>query len=117
MQSELSAYEQIKEQIKQHILTGELGVDEALPSMRSLAKELRVSMITTTRAYSDLEAEGLIYTVQGRGCFVKNNADLVKEQYIKRIDESLKVACDKAKALNMPLDELINQLKIIWEKK
>ncbi|MDR0984330.1 MAG: GntR family transcriptional regulator [Ruminococcus sp.] len=116
MQSPLSAYEQIKEQIKQHILSGELRADEALPSMRSLAKELRVSMITTTRAYSDLEAEGLIYTVQGRGCFVKNNADLIKEQYIKRIDETLQIACEKSKAIDLPLDKLISRLNEIYKE-
>ena len=71
IQSDIPAYEQIKSQIKAKILSGELSADEPLTSMRQLARDLQVSVITTTRAYGDLEAEGLIYTVQGRGCFVK----------------------------------------------
>ena len=67
MQSEIPAYEQIKMQIKEQILAGELEPDQPLTSMRQLARDLRVSVITTTRAYGDLEAEGLIYMVQGRG--------------------------------------------------
>jgi len=111
LQSEVPAYEQIKAQIKAQILSGELTADEPLTSMRQLARDLRVSVITTTRAYGDLEAEGLIYTVQGRGCFVKGNAELVREQYLRSIDEALQTAADKAKAAGLSLSELQNKLE------
>ena len=106
LQSDIPAYEQIKTQIKAQILSGELAADEPLISMRQLARDLRVSMITTTRAYGDLEAEGLIYTVQGRGCYVKGNAELVRKQYLRTIDESLKTASDKGKAAGLSLADL-----------
>ncbi|MDE6127802.1 MAG: GntR family transcriptional regulator, partial [Lachnospiraceae bacterium] len=78
MQSEIPAYEQIKMQIKAQILSGELAAGEPLTSIRQLARDLQVSIITTTRAYGDLEAEGLIYTVQGRGCFVKGGSEMIR---------------------------------------
>lgn len=111
MQSEVPAYEQIKMQIKAQILSGELSADEPLTSMRQLAKDLRVSVITTTRAYGDLEAEGLIYTVQGRGCFVKGNAEMVRWQYLYSIDKALQSAADKGKAAGLTLGELQERLE------
>ena len=111
LQSDVPAYEQIKTQIKAQILSGELAADEPLVSMRQLARDLRVSVITTTRAYGDLEAEGLIYTVQGRGCYVKGNAELVREQYLRTVDESLKTATEKGKAAGLSLTELQNKLE------
>jgi len=111
LQSEVPAYEQIKAQIKAQILSGELSADEPLISMRQLARDLRVSVITTTRAYGDLEAEGLIYTVQGRGCFVKGNADMVRGQYLRSIDEALSIAVDKGKSAGLTLVELQNKLE------
>jgi GntR family transcriptional regulator len=114
-QSEIPAYEQIKMQIKAQILSGELTSDEPLTSMRQLARDLRVSVITTTRAYGDLEAEGLIYTVQGRGCFVKGNANLVREQYLQAVDEALRTAADKGKAAGLTLAELQNKLEGIYD--
>lgn len=106
LHSEVPVYEQIKEQIKAQILSGELSVDEPLTSMRQLARDLRVSVITTTRAYGDLEAEGLIYTVKGRGCFVKGNVNLVREQYLLSVNEALRTAADKGKAAGLTLDDL-----------
>ena len=114
LQSEIPAYEQIKVQIKAQILSGKLTADEPLTSMRQLARDLRVSVITTTRAYGDLEAEGLIYTVQGRGCFVKGNANLVREQYLQAVDEALRTAADKGKAAGLTLAELQNKLEGIY---
>ena len=114
LQSEIPAYEQIKAQIKAQILSGELSVDEPLVSMRQLARDLRVSVITTTRAYGDLEAEGLIYTVQGRGCFVKGNADMVREQYLRSVDEALHVAASKGKDARLTLAEIQNKLEEIF---
>ena len=113
LQSDIPAYEQIKTQIKAQILSGELTADEPMTSMRQLARDLRVSVITTTRAYGDLEAEGLIYTVQGRGCFVKGNAELVREQYLRSVDEALRTAATKSKAAGLALVDLE---KILEEK-
>ena len=114
MQSELPAYEQIKMQIKEQILTGELSPDEPLTSMRQLAKDLRVSVITTTRAYGDLEAEGLIYMVQGRGCFVKGDADMIRRQYLHLVDEGLKTAAEKGKAAGLELTKLQKRLEELF---
>ena len=111
MQSEIPTYEQIKRQIKAQILSGELSADEPLTSIRQLARDLQVSIITTTRAYGDLEAEGLIYMVQGRGCFVKGDAEIVRRQYLNAIDEALQTAADKGKAAGLTLGELQNKLE------
>ena len=110
-QNGIPAYEQIKVQIKAQILSGELSADEPLISMRQLARDLRVSVITTTRAYSDLEAEGLIYTVQGRGCFVKGNPDMVRKQYLRSVSEALQTAAVKGKAAGLTLSELQRSLE------
>ncbi|MCL2051762.1 MAG: GntR family transcriptional regulator [Lachnospiraceae bacterium] len=114
LQSDIPAYEQIKVQIKAQILSGELAADEPLISMRQLARDLRVSVITTTRAYGDLEAEGLIYTVQGRGCYVKGNAELVREQYLRTAYDSLRTAAEKGKAAGLSLAELKNKLEEMY---
>ncbi len=111
LQSDVPAYEQIKSQIKSQILSGELLPGEPLTSMRQLARDLRVSVITTTRAYGDLEAEGLIYTVQGRGCFIKGNADLVREEYLKEIEEALQTAVNKGKSAGLNLNDLQKKLE------
>ena len=116
MQSEIPAYEQIKMQINEQILAGELEPDQPLTSMRQLARDLRVSVITTTRAYGDLEAEGLIYMVQGRGCFVRGDAGMVRRQYMYAIDEALKTAVSKGKAAGLSLDELQNRLEEIFHE-
>ena len=113
-QSEIPAYEQIKVQIKAQILSGELSADEPLISMRQLARDLRVSVITTTRAYGDLEAEGLIYTVQGRGCFVKGNPDMVRKQYLRSVGEALQTAAVKGKAAGLTLSELQRSLEDVF---
>lgn len=116
MQSEIPTYEQIKMQIKAQILAGELPPDTPLTSMRQLARDLRVSVITTTRAYGDLEAEGLIYTVQGRGCFVKGDAEMVRRQYLHAIDQALMTAAEKGRAAGLGLAELQNRLEEIYHE-
>lgn len=117
LQSDIPAYEQIKSQIKSQILSGELLPDEQLTSMRQLARDLKVSVITTTRAYADLEAEGLIYTVQGRGCFVKGNAELVRNQYLVAIEEAITTAVTKGKAAGLSLSDLQKKLEEIFNER
>lgn len=116
LQSEIPAYEQIKMQIKAQILSGELPPNEPLTSMRQLARDLRVSVITTTRAYGDLEAEGLIYTLQGRGSFVKGDAEAVRRQYLKAVDQSLTTAVEKGTAAGVDLTGLQKRLEEIYHE-
>lgn len=96
--SNLPIYEQIKSQIKEQILSGQIQENEYLPSIRQLAKELSISVITTSRAYSDLEAEGYIATMQGKGSIVlsKDN-EMVKEQYLKKIEDAFLDGIEYAK--------------------
>lgn len=116
LQSEIPAYEQIKTQVKAQILAGELEPDQPITSMRQLARDLRVSIITTTRAYGDLEAEGLLYTVQGRGCFVKGDAGMVRQQYLQSVDEALRTAVEKGTAAGLTLTGLQERLEEIFHE-
>ena len=106
-QSELPIYAQIKEQLREQILNGQIPEGTTLPSIRQLAKEVGVSVITTTRAYSDLEAEGFIATMQGKGSVVlsKDNS-MVREQYLMRIEEGLTTAIETARAMGLSEEEL-----------
>ena len=109
-------YEQIKEQVKAAIFSGELIEDEILPSIRSLARDLKVSVITTTRAYNDLEAEGFVVNVQGRGCFVlPRNKELAKENALHRMEEGLITAISAAKPEGITKEEIIERLNFLWE--
>lgn len=113
-QGTLAIYEQIVLQLKNAIVTGELTADEALPSIRALASELEVSVITTKRAYEELEKEGLIRSVQGKGFYVcKYNTDYLKEkQYImleKRLEEIL-IDCKKAGLSKKDIIEMVSGL-------
>ena len=111
-------YEQIEEQIKSQIITGGLREGDALPSMRILAKELKISIITTKRAYEDLERDGFIESVTGKGSFVKGiNSDIVKENMMFAIQELLETAVDKAVMGKVTLDELQEMLKLLYEEK
>ncbi len=111
-------YEQIEEQIKTQIMAGSLSAGDALPSMRMLAKELKISIITTKRAYEDLERDGYISSVQGKGCFVNAmNSDLVKENMLFSIQELFDTAVDKAFIGKISLEELTETLSIIYKEK
>lgn len=111
-------YEQIEEQIKSQILSGELIEGDALPSMRVLAKELKISIITTKRAYEDLERDGFIESITGKGSFVKGiNSDMVKENMLFSIQELLEKAVDKAILCNVSYDELSEMLALLYEEK
>ena len=111
-------YEQIEEQIKSQIMTGELVEGDALPSMRVLAKDLKISIITTKRAYEDLERDGFITSVTGKGSFVKGiNSDMVKENMMFAIQELMETAVDKAILGKITYEELSETLKILYDEK
>lgn len=110
-------YEQITAQIKNSILNGELQEGEALPSMRALAKDLRISVITTKRAYEDLERDGFVVTVAGKGCFVApKNLELMREEQRKKVEGALQYAVDQAKAASIDLEELKEMLSLLYEE-
>ena len=114
--SGIPIYEQIKEQVKAAIFSGELREDDILPSIRQLARDLKISVITTTRAYSDLEQEGFIARVQGKGCFVlPRNTELARENAIHKMEDGLSTAITAAKAENITKDEVIERLNLLWE--
>lgn len=109
-------YEQITSQIKSMILNGTLQEGEALPSMRLLAKELRISVITTKRAYEDLERDGFIETATGRGSFVAGkNLDFVREEHLRMIEEKIQDAVNLAKTAAIGPDELIDIVKLLYD--
>ena len=109
-------YEQIKQQIKAAILSGELEEEETLPSLRTLAKDLKISVLTVTRAYTELEQEGFVKNVQGRGCFVLGRgSELMKEQLICKVENSLTEAIKAAKIANLSNEELHHLLDILLE--
>ena len=109
-------YEQICTQIKGAILRGEIGEGEALPSIRVLAKELRISVITTKRAFDELERDGFIYSVQGKGSFVAaKNRDLVREELLKQIEEHFTEAVRLAREGGISNEELNEVFRIIKE--
>jgi GntR family transcriptional regulator len=109
-------YDQIKTQIKAQIMGGELSADELLPSIRGLAKDLRISFITTKRAYDDLEAEGFLYTVPGKGCFVAaRNTDLVREENLKKIEEHMEEISRLGAACRLTREELMSMMEFILE--
>lgn len=110
-------YEQIVMQIKSLIMSGELKPGDALPSMRSLAGSLRISVITTKRAYEELEREGFIESYTGKGSFVKQqNMEFIKEEHLRQIEILLSQAADKAKMSDISLEELSEILKIMYEE-
>ena len=110
-------YDQIASQIKDMIMLGSLKEGDALPSMRLLAKELRISVITTKRAYEELERDGFIETATGRGSFVaRKNLELVKEEQIRRAEEYLLKSVDIARSSGITLNELIEILTSLYEE-
>lgn len=109
-------YDQIAFQIKNQIIAGELKPGEALPSMRILAKELRISVITTKRAYNDLEEEGFLETVPGKGSFVAmRDASLVREEILRRIEGHLNEAVEIARKNGISREELTEILQVLYE--
>ena len=114
--SEEPIYLQIVNQIKQQILMGEIKENEMLPSMRALAKDLGISFITTKRSYEELERQGLINTVPGKGCFVSHfNKELVYEAKMREIEEKLEEAIDLSKTIGLDKKELFLILESLYE--
>ena len=109
-------YEQIVRQVKSQIMAGDLVAGEQLPSIRALANSLRVSAITTKRAYADLETQGFIETVQGKGSFVAGgNADQLREERLREVEERLLQAIEAGRALDLGDEELIEMVRTLLE--
>lgn len=110
-------YEQIKQQVKSAILSGELRENESLPSLRTLAKELKISVLTVTRAYNELEEEGFVKNMQGRGCYVlSRGSELIREQLICKIENGLTEAINTARIAELEVSELHRILDILWRE-
>lgn len=115
--SEKPIYEQITSQFKQMIINGELEAGTVLPSMRTLAKELRISVITTKRAYEDLERDGFIDTVVGKGSIVaEKNLEFVREEQLRIVEDHLTKAVEGAKAGGIGMEELVQIMRMIYEE-
>ncbi|MEE0742633.1 MAG: GntR family transcriptional regulator [Emergencia sp.] len=110
-------YEQIYTQLKEQIIAGALAEGDALPSIRSLAKDLKISVITTKRAYDELEQEGFIYTVAGKGCFVaEQNTDLIRESHLRKIESAMQEILSLGRACGLSGEDLVEMLKLMAEE-
>ena len=110
-------YEQLKAQIKEAILSGELAEGEALPSLRQLAKDLRISVLTVTRAYTQLEQEGFVTNVQGKGCYVLSRDNgMIREQLLRTVEQHLEQGVRAARAAGLSWEELVSMLQGQWEE-
>ena len=109
-------YEQIYTQVKNCIISGELSPGDALPSIRALAKDLRISVITTTRDYDELERDGFIDRVPGKGCYVaEKNLELVREAHLKQIEEHMTEIVTLAAGCSLSEEDTVRMLRLIWE--
>ena len=110
-------YNQIYSQIKSQIISGELNENEMLPSIRGLAKDLRISFITTKRAYEELEKEGFIYTLPAKGCYVApKNVELLREENLKKIEEHIEQIAKLAASCNLSRDDIIEMITFGMEE-
>ena len=110
-------YEQIADQVKEQIMAGALAAGDALPSMRLLAKELRISVITTKRAYEELERDGFLENVPGKGCFVApQNRELLREAQLRRVEEKLTQAIEEARRGAVSLEDLKEMLTELYQE-
>ncbi|MBQ1463618.1 MAG: GntR family transcriptional regulator [Ruminococcus sp.] len=110
-------YQQIIDQIKAQIISGKITAGDALPSMRSLAAQLRISVITTKRAYEELEREGYIENFLGKGCFVKKqNTDFLREESVRQTEELLAQICKKARLCGLTADDLKEMVDILYSE-
>lgn len=109
-------YEQICTQVKQLVLSGELTEGAALPSMRQLAKDLHISVITTKRAYEDLERDGFLVNVPGKGCFVaEKNPEFMREEHLRQTQDALQKAVDIARMANLPEETLHELIGLLYK--
>ena len=114
--SGLPIYDQIYSQIKAQIISGELREDDPLPSIRNLAKDLRISVITTKRAYDELEKEGFIYTIAAKGCFVaRKNVELLREENQKEIEDHIDRILQLAASCNLSREDILDMVKFAME--
>ncbi len=114
--SGIPIYEQIYTQIKNQIISGILTADEPLPSIRNLAKDLRISVITTKRAYEELEKDGFLYKIAGKGCYVaKMNASLAQETNLRAIEEKMEQIQELAISAGLRKEEILEMWNTIWE--
>ena len=112
----LAIYEQIVNQLKNAIVTGELKEGEALPSIRGLASDLKVSVITTKRAYEELERDGFIYTVQAKGCYVApKNTELIREENLKKIEDHIDEIIKLSAAVNLSKEDIAEMIAFAME--
>ena len=110
-------YDQIYSQIKSQIIAGSLKEHEMLPSIRGLAKDLRISFITTKRAYEELEKDGFLYAVPGKGCFVADtNIELLREEHLKQIEDHMEQIVRLAGACNLTEKDIIDMVTFAWEE-
>ena len=110
-------YNQIYSQIKAQIISGALREHEMLPSIRALAKDLRISFITTKRAYEELEREGFIYTLPGKGCYVaQKNIELLREENLKKIEDHIAEIIKLASTCNLSQDEIVEMINFCMEE-
>jgi len=115
--SDKPIYEQITTQIKASIMSGHLSEGDVLPSMRLLARELRISVITTKRAYEELERDGFIETVPGKGCFVAGgNKELLREEQLRTTEQYLTKAIESGRACSLSLSQLQEMLALLYEE-
>ena len=115
--SNVPIYEQIKEQIKSKIISNELKVGEMLPSIRSVAKDLRISVITTKNAYEQLEKEGYVETVPAKGTYVANkNVEIIREEQLQKVEQLIDTAVNIARVSNISKDEIKSMLDILYEE-
>ncbi len=111
-------YNQIYSQIKNQIISGELKENDMLPSIRGLAKDLRISFITTKHAYEELEKEGFIYALPGKGCYVApKNTELLREENLKKIEKHIEDIASLASSCNLNREDIIEMITFIMEEK
>jgi len=114
--SDRPLYRQIIDQFRRGILEGDINPGEALPSIRALAADLSISVITTKRAYDELEAEGLLEIIPGRGCFAAGSNQMLRERRMKLLEELLSDVIKQAEYLEIPLNELMAMIKVLKEE-